>query len=82
MLGVHPCLPVEPFNAFNELCEGYGARLVLCPASAETQPVLDLSPSWPPLPGDYTVLDKEAVGAICTLADEGLYEALRKTPLP
>lgn len=42
----------------------------------------DLSPSWPPLPGDYTVLDKDAPGAVCTLADEDLYEALRKAPLP
>ena len=82
-LGCDPCLPVEPFNAFNELLQKDTAQGSCCtPASAETLPVLDLSPSWPPLPGDYTVLDKEAAGAICTLADEDLYEALRKTPFP
>lgn len=82
-LGCDPCLPVEPFNAFNELLQKDSAQGSCCtPASAETQSVLDLSQSWPPLPGDYTVLDKEAAGAICTLADEDLYEALRKTPLP
>lgn len=82
-LGCDPCLPVEPFNAFNELFEkDRGECECHAPASAEAQPVLDLSPSWPPLPGDYTVLDKEAAGAICTLADEDLYEVLRKTPLP
>jgi tetrahydromethanopterin S-methyltransferase subunit A len=82
-LGCDPCLPVEPFNAFNELLQKDTAQGSCCtPASAETQSVPDLSPSWPPLPGDYTVLDKDAPGAICTLADEDLYEALRKAPLP
>ena len=28
------------------------------------------------------MLDKDATGAVCTLADEDLYEALRKVPLP
>jgi tetrahydromethanopterin S-methyltransferase subunit A len=37
---------------------------------------------WPPLPGDYTVLDKDAAGAVCTLADEDLYEELRRPRLP
>lgn len=82
-LGCDPCLPVEPFNAFNELMRKDRAQAACCPpASAETQPVPDLSPSWPPLPGDYTVLDMNAPGAICTLADEDLYEALRMTPFP
>ena len=82
-LGCDPCLPVEPFNAFNELLAKDTAQGSCCtPTSAETQPVPDLSPSWPPLPGDYTVLDKDASGAVCTLADEDLYEALRKAPLP
>jgi tetrahydromethanopterin S-methyltransferase subunit A len=65
-LGCDPCLPVDPFNAFNE----------------QLQKEKALSPSWPPLPGEYTVLDKDAPGAICTLADEDLYEALRKSALP
>jgi tetrahydromethanopterin S-methyltransferase subunit A len=65
-LGCDPCFPVEPFNAFNE----------------QMQKDRALSPSWPPLPGDYTVWDKDAPGAICTLADEELYEVLRKDPLP
>ncbi len=82
-LGCDPCLPVEPFNAFNELLAKDRAQELCCsPVSAEAQPVPDLSPSWPPLPGDYTVLNKDASGAICTLADEDLYEVLRKTPLP
>ena len=82
-LGCDPCLPVEPFNAFNELLRKDRAQGSRCtPASPEAQPVHDLSPSWPPLPGDYAVLDKDAAGAVCTLADEDLYEALRKAPLP
>ena len=82
-LGCDPCLPVEPFNAFNELFQKDTAQGSCCtPASAETQPVPDLSPSWPPFPGDYTVWDKDATGAVCTLADEDLYETLRKGPLP
>lgn len=82
-LGCDPCLPVEPFNAFNELLQKDGQQRSCCtPASPEAQSVPDLPPSWPPLPGDYTVLDKDAHGAVCTLADEGLYEALRKAPLP
>lgn len=82
-LGCDPCLPVEPFNAFNELLQKGTTQGSCCtPASAEAQSAPDLFPSWPPLPGDYTVLDKDAPGAVCTLADEDLYEALRKAPLP
>jgi len=81
-LGCEPCIPVEPFNAFNELMEKDKAQDMSCastPVEAESTP--QLSPTWPPLPGDYTVLDKDAPGAICTLADESLYETLRHTPL-
>ncbi len=81
-LGCDPCLPVAPFNVFNEQMQkesGQGACRAL--ASSKAQSVPDPSPSWPPLPGDYTLWDKGAPGAICTLADEDLYEALRKTPL-
>jgi len=82
-LGCEPCLPVEPFNTFNEVLAKDRAQESFCtPASAEAQSVPDLSRSWPPLPGDYIVWDKDATGAICTLADEELYEALRKVPLP
>jgi tetrahydromethanopterin S-methyltransferase subunit A len=82
-LGCDPCLPVDPFNAFNERLEKDRAQGSCCtPAPGETQPVPDPSPSWPPLPGDYTVMDKDAPGAVCTLADEELYEALRKALLP
>lgn len=82
-LGCDPCLPVDPFNAFNELMQKDTAQGSCCtPASAEAQVVPELSPSWPPLPGEYTVLDKDAPGAICTLADEDLYEALRGALLP
>jgi tetrahydromethanopterin S-methyltransferase subunit A len=82
-LGCDPCLPVEPFNAFNELLAKDRVQEVCCtPASSDARSVRDLSPSWPPLPGDYNVLDKDAAGAVCTLADEDLYEALGKAPLP
>lgn len=82
-LGCAPCLPVEPFNVFNELLAKDRAQEACCaPASAEARSVRDPSPSWPPLPGDYTVLDKGASGAVCTLADEDLYEELRRPPLP
>ena len=82
-LGCDPCLPVDPFNAFNEQLQKDRAQgSCFTPAFAEAQSVSDLFLSWPPLPGDYTVLDKNAAGAVCTLADEYLYEALRKTPLP
>jgi tetrahydromethanopterin S-methyltransferase subunit A len=81
--GCDPCLPVEPFNAFNELLSKDRVQGACCaPASLEAQSVPDLSLSWPQLPGDYTVLDKDASMAICTLADEDLYEALRRAPLP
>lgn len=82
-LGCDPCLPVEPFNAFNVQMQKERAQGACCPPDpAEAQSMPGLSPSWPPLPGDYTVWDKDAPGAICTLADEDLYEALRKVPLP
>jgi len=82
-LGCDPCLPVEPFNVFNELLAKDRAQEACCaPASTDARSVPDLSPSWPPLPGDYTVLDKDAAGAVCTLADEDLYEELRRPPLP
>lgn len=82
-LGCDPCLPVEPFNAFNEQMQKEGAQGACCvPASVEAQSAPDLSPSWPPLPGDYTLLDKDAPGAVCTLADEELYEALRGAMMP
>lgn len=81
-LGCDPCLPVEPFNAFNELLQKDSAQgSCSTPAPEEAQSVPDLSSSWPPLPGDYTVLDKDAPGAVCTLADEELYEILREAPL-
>ncbi len=82
-MGCDPCLPVEPFNAFNELLSKDRGQEACCsPVSAEAQSVHDHSPSWPLLPGDYTVFDKDAPAAICTLADEDLYEALRKVRLP
>ena len=82
-LGCDPCLPVEPFNTFNELLAKEGPQGSCCPsASTEIQAVTELSTSWPPLPGDYTVLDRNAPGAVCTLAAEDLYEALLKAPLP
>ena len=82
-LGCDPCLPVAPFNAFNELIAKDRAQGSCCtPVSADARSVSDLSSSWPPLPGDYTILDKDAAGAVCTLADEDLYEELRRSSLP
>ncbi|MGE5664927.1 MAG: hypothetical protein ACM31I_11420 [Deltaproteobacteria bacterium] len=82
-LGCDPCLPVGPFNSLNELSAKEGPQLSCRPsASTETRAVAELSTSWPPLPGDYTVLDRNAPGAVCTLAAEDLYEALLKAPLP
>jgi len=82
-LGCDPCLPVEPFNAFNELMEKDKAQDACCATtSVDTASTPELSPSWPLLPGAYTLLDKDALGAVCTLADEDLYEALQKAPLP
>ncbi len=76
-LGCDPCLPVEPFNAFNDLMEKGQARGSCgVPAPEEAPSTTENSSSWPPLPGDYAVLDKDAAGAVCTLADEVLYEAL------
>lgn len=81
--GCDPCLPAEPFNAFNELLAKDRAHEGCCaPASTDARSAPDLSPSWPPLPGDYTVLDKDAAGAVCALADEHLYGELRRSPLP
>ncbi len=93
-LGCDPCLPVAPFNAFNDLarkgeangaccdapCAGSGPREA--PAALRGTSEAPAGVGWPPLPGRYEVRDRDAAGAVCTLADEGLYEALREERLP
>ncbi len=82
-LGCDPCLPVAPFNALNELfrdsaedrgcsCSGTCASET---AEVPTTPFKE-APVWPPLPGNYRVLDPLAPGAICTLSSGDLFEAL------
>jgi tetrahydromethanopterin S-methyltransferase subunit A len=80
-LDCDPCLPVEPFNAFNELMENKAESMFCAPEPEEEQTASEGTISWPPLPGEYVVLDKDGCGAVCTLADETLYEALRQAPL-
>jgi tetrahydromethanopterin S-methyltransferase subunit A len=80
-LGCDPCLPVEPFNAFNEVMANRAESTCCAPASGEKETVSEGTISWPPFPGEYVVLDKDGCGAVCTLADETLYEALRCAPL-
>ncbi len=80
-LGCDPCLPVEPFNAFNEAMENKAESTYCSPAPGERETASEGTISWPPFPGEYVVLDKDGCGAVCTLADETLYEALRHAPL-
>lgn len=58
-LGCPECYPAEASN--------------LLDLEGETEPFSseENSPEWPPLPGDYTVLEKEAPIALCTLTDIG-----------
>ncbi len=80
-LGCDPCLPVEPFNAFNEVMENKAESTCCAPAPGEEETASEGTISWPPLPGEYVVLDEGGCGAVCTLADETLYDALRQAPL-
>ncbi|MBI5420584.1 MAG: DUF4346 domain-containing protein [Deltaproteobacteria bacterium] len=72
-LGCDPCLPVEPFNAVNDL---FQTKAAAC-CAAEGPPS-----AWPPLPGDYRVIHPTGSVAVCTLADEELFESLLDEPLP
>lgn len=58
-LGCTECYPAEASN--------------LLDLEGETEPFSseENSPEWPPLPGDYSVLGKEAPIALCTLTDKG-----------
>lgn len=58
-LGCQECFPAEASNILN------------LDVAAESFPFEERSLKWPPLPGDYTVLDKESHIALCTLTDGG-----------
>lgn len=80
-LGCDPCLPVASFNALNEFFrESTEERACACSGECAKETSLASSsegvPGWPPLPGDFKVLDPRAPGAICTLASEDLLDAL------
>lgn len=85
-LGCDPCLPVEPFNALTLLLGGgeKPASGISCPSPEENSsaPECDCPGSipWPPLPGEYRVLDPGGSVAICTLGDTDLYDALSESP--
>lgn len=85
-LGCDPCLPVEPFNALTSLLGGgenpdSGNS---CPSPEEYSSTTECgcpgSIPWPPLPGEYRVLDPGGSVAICTLGDRDLYDALSESP--
>ncbi len=82
-LGCDPCLPVAPFNELNELFRQPVGESPNCSCpgdcstktdSATAPPPIDTT--WPPLPGNYRVLDPNAQGTICTLSSVDLFEAV------
>lgn len=85
-LGCDPCLPVEPFNILNLLLraeEGMPAGGICgSPEKEPARPECDEpGPApWPPIPGEYRVIDPEGAVAICTLGDKDLYDALSGSP--
>lgn len=58
-LGCPECFPAEAFNLLN------------LAVAAEPLAFEERFLEWPPLPGNYTVLDKESHTALCTLTDSG-----------
>lgn len=66
-LGCTVCYPAIAANAFAEAFPALGEGLDLCP----TEPPIE-RPEWPPLPGDYKVVQQDAPVAVCTLNSDDL----------
>jgi tetrahydromethanopterin S-methyltransferase subunit A len=64
-LGCAVCWPAEALTALQE--SGLVPEGAACPAALAAP-----RPGWPPLPGDYTVLQYAAPVAVCTLGDGDL----------
>jgi tetrahydromethanopterin S-methyltransferase subunit A len=75
-LGCEVCYPAVAANNFSSAFPAAGAHLELCPSEPP-----EARPGWPPLPGDYTVLDVDGTVALCTLTDAELArEVVRARP--
>ena len=68
-LGCQVCYPALAINAVSQVSGD--TSLDICP----TDPV-EVRDGWPPLPGNYTVLQYHAPVAVCTLTDDALSCAL------
>lgn len=66
-LGCAVCFPAVAANAFTLAFPEEGAQLELCPTDIPEE-----RKGWPPLPGDYHVLQYGAPVAVCTLNSEAL----------
>lgn len=76
-LGCPTCFPSLAAAAFEELFPEAGAALDLCPTQLPAARA-----EWPPLPGDYAVVDPGGSVAVCTLDSTPLVEALAGGPEP
>lgn len=74
-LGCETCFPADGSAALEQAVPGLAAGLC---ASA---PVRERD-GWPPLPGEYVVLDPRARVAVCCLTSRELYEQLSADPPP
>ena len=70
-LGCTVCYPAIAVNAFAEAYPAIGEGLNLCPTETPAERT-----GWPPLPGDYRVLEYQAPVAVCTLNSSDLSERL------
>lgn len=76
-LGCPVCYPAIATNAFAEAHPEAGAKLDLCPTEEP-----DLRSGWPPLTGDYYVLQYIAPVAICTLNSTSLAQQIAGSGMP
>lgn len=83
-LGCEVCLPIQPYNRFNEQLHQGEASVAESPIPKTTAsacgcgsecgiaPSLEKKSDWPPVEGDYLVGNPVASVALCTLADTDL----------
>jgi tetrahydromethanopterin S-methyltransferase subunit A len=70
-LGCNICFPAVAANAFAEAFQEAMHEAALCPTETPTERA-----GWPPLPGEYSVLQYGASVAVCTLNSENLANEL------
>jgi tetrahydromethanopterin S-methyltransferase subunit A len=70
-LGCDECYPAQALNALSHVPGAEITTVDVCPA----EPIVPRA-GWPPLAGDYTVLQYRAPVAVCTLTDAALAAAI------